>query len=339
MGSGPKIIHVHQASADGVKQVCEQLIAGKVVALPTETVYGLAGNALDTSSVRQIFDIKMRPLIDPLIVHFHNLNQLSRIAYIPDQLEKIAEKFWPGPLTVILKKKEIVPDLVTAGRDSVGVRMPAHPVMRSVLQNSELLLAAPSANPFGYVSPTCAEHVVESLGTRLENVLDGGPCAIGLESTILELTDPIHPKILRLGPVSKQELEKALETSVEVSANILDSEKQQTGLVAPGTLSKHYSPKTPLTLKENGSLLALGSSKGRVATIHFQRPKSPSASDADETYWLSENGDEMEAAKNLFKLLREMDKKDFDCVIVEMAPKNPLGDTINDRLKRAAAKA
>ena len=339
MGTGDKKITVHQTKPEGVQQVCSLLMKGEVVALPTETVYGLAGNALEVEVVKQIFAIKMRPLIDPLIVHFHKLAQLDQIAHVPEQIVKLANAFWPGPLTIILEKKDVVPDLVTAGRNTVGVRMPANPWIRKILAETGLFLAAPSANPFGYVSPTRAQHVVDSLGNQLGDVLDGGDCDIGLESTIVEFTNPSRPSILRMGPISRHSIQEVLGVPIAISANILDDEEVKTGLLAPGTLSKHYSPKANLILVPNGKLVDHEITQGdKTAEIYFQRPIKAKR-EVKNTFWLSEHGDKPEAAKNLFHLLREMDKQKFGSVLVEMAPCNGIGDTINDRLRRAAAKS
>ena len=174
-------------------RVAAWLRGGELVALPTETVYGLAGDALREEAVRQIFEVKMRPLIDPLIVHVAEMAQVEALAEAPPELELLAAAFWPGPLTVVLPKRPVVLDLVTAGLSTVAVRMPAHPVMREVLKKSGLCLAAPSANPFGYVSPTRAEHVADSLAGRVAHVVDGGGCEHGIESTVLGLQDPQRP--------------------------------------------------------------------------------------------------------------------------------------------------
>jgi len=330
-------ICIHRGNADGIKAVSELLISGKVVALPTETVYGLAANALDEESVRRIFEIKMRPLIDPLIVHFYDLNQLEKIAFIPPEAITLAEHFWPGALTIVLNKRPIVPDLVTASRETVAVRMPAKPEMREVLNRCGLYLAAPSANPFGYVSPTSAQHVVDSLGDRLDAVLDGGPCEFGLESTIINLSHPESPSILRKGPIAAESLEEVLGREVAQESSVLDSEMRKSGLIAPGTLSKHYSPRTQIQLQPNG-FNALRDKLDCEAIVLFQRPTEIPHQNK-QFYWLSETGNLAEAGKNLFKLLRNLDKKGLQKVSIEMAPAGGLGDTINDRLIRAAAKS
>lgn len=328
-------ICIHRGNTDGVKVVSELLKSGEVVALPTETVYGLAANALNEASVRRIFEIKMRPLIDPLIVHIYDFHQLDKIAFIPKEAMILAEHFWPGALTIVVKKRPIVPDLVTAGRDTVAVRMPAKALMRAVLKSSGLYLAAPSANPFGYVSPTSAQHVVDSLGNRVKAVLDGGTCELGLESTIVNLCDPETPSVLRKGPISFESIEEVLGRAVAYEQGVLDGEMNKQGLIAPGTLSKHYSPKTQIQLVPHGA-----SSKERFsdyqAIVYFQRPQEAMFENM-EIFWLSEAGDVGEAGRNLFKLLRNLDQKDYQSVVIELAPEGGLGDAINDRLKRAAA--
>jgi L-threonylcarbamoyladenylate synthase len=341
MGSCRKSASIHSGDPEGIRIACDLLASGNVIALPTETVYGLAANALDEKAVLKIFEIKNRPLIDPLIVHFGNYSQLEEIAYVPQELNWLANAFWPGPLTVILKKRVNVPNLVTAGRDTVAVRMPAHPIMLKILQDTGLFLAAPSANPFGYVSPTTASHVADSLGDRLEHILDGGPCGIGVESTILDFTNPQQPGILRKGPITVEELSDLLNIWIQEKESVMDSENQSSGLIAPGTLSRHYSPKTRLVLCPNGeiegTLIAQDPRIGPMGAIFFKKPTSqlwhPQA-----TFFFSENGDLSEATHNLFHLLREVDKISLETVFVEMAPADGIGDTINDRLKRAAAK-
>ena len=191
-----------------------RLRAGELVAVPTETVYGLAANALDARACRRIFTAKGRPADDPLIVHIHALAQLSEVAEVNAAALKLAKKFWPGPLTLVLPKKSVVPSVVSAGLSSVAVRMPSHPLFRRLLKLAGVPLAAPSANLFGYVSPTSAEHVRAGLGKRIRSILDGGPCKVGLESTIVDLRDPRHPRLLRPGAITRGELESALGTRV-----------------------------------------------------------------------------------------------------------------------------
>lgn len=319
--------------ASGIARAAAHLRAGEIVAVPTETVYGLAANALEVAAVRKIFEAKGRPFIDPLIVHVADAEQVRNFAETTPLFEKLAARFWPGPLTIVLRKKACIPDLVTAGEPTVAVRVPAHPVMRAVLAASGLPLAAPSANPFGYVSPTTAAHVRDSLGGRCPHILDGGPCAHGVESTIVHLADPAGVRLLRPGPVSAAELEAALGVPVHPAPSHMDQHAAQ---VAPGMLDRHYSPHTPLILRPYGAA-APAITGERVALVWQRRPETL-PHDGAEHCWFSESGDPAEVAKNLFALIRHLDTQKFAALLVEAAPAGGLGDAINDRLRRAAAK-
>jgi L-threonylcarbamoyladenylate synthase len=319
----------------GMDRAAELLRAGEIVAVPTETVYGLAANALDAVAVRKIFEAKGRPFIDPLIVHVADLAMAEELAESAPLLGKLAEYFWPGPLTVILKKRANVPDLVTAGEPTVAIRIPAHPVMRELIRRSGLPLAAPSANPFGYVSPTTAGHVRDSLGAKAPFILDGGPCAHGVESTIVNLADPEGVRILRPGPVTLEQLESALGVPVLPAPSHLDQKAAQ---AAPGMLDRHYSPDTPLVLRTFGSSPEIPAGfSGRVAVVHQARPDRV-VGDGAEHFWFSESGAPDEVARSLFALIRHLDTQKFAVILAEAARPGGLGDAINDRLKRAAAK-
>ena len=321
---------------EGVARAAELLRAGEVVALPTETVYGLAAHALDEKAVRQIFAVKGRPLIDPLIVHGLDVEFLLTLAHFTPQARQLAEACWPGPLTLVLKKRATVPNLVTAGRDTVAVRAPAHPLARAILEASGLPLAAPSANPFGYISPTCAEHVRASFGAKVPWILDGGPCAVGLESTIVDVSDPdVPPRLLRPGPITVETLGKILGQPIELVAPTKGADKTQ-GMVAPGLLARHYSPRTPLILWDP----AMGppiASNARTAWVRLSRPASGGHPPSNtEVFWLSENGELGEAARGLYELLRRLDEAGFAKIYCEMAPEADIGAALNDRLRRAA---
>jgi L-threonylcarbamoyladenylate synthase len=312
------------------------LRSGEIVALPTETVYGLAADALNEAAVRRIFSAKGRPLIDPLIVHVASLESVAQLAEIPPALERLAARFWPGPLTVVLRKKPVVPDLVTAGCPTVAVRFPAHPLMQKVIRLSGCFLAAPSANPFGYISPTRAAHVRESLGERAPWILDGGECEHGLESTIVHLSDPAGPRLLRPGPVSGEALEAVLGVPLAVAEPKAAEAKAQ---VAPGMLSRHYSPRTRVLLRAPGEAPALRAGLAGQAVVWVRRPsrKLPGA-DAPAEFWLSEDGDVREVARNVFALLRRLDAGNFTLLHLELAEGGGLATAINDRLRRAAAR-
>ena len=327
----------YKESGEDLKSVVGFLLSGELVALPTETVYGLAGDALRPNVVRKIFEVKMRPFIDPLIVHIANYGQVGEIAEPSRKLELLAESFWPGPLTVVLTKKDKVPDLVTAGLPSVAVRMPSHSSIREVLQQSGLFLAAPSANPFGYLSPTRAAHVRDSLGAKAPYIVDGGNCKHGIESTILGLQNPHEPVLLRPRPISREKLEAVLGLKVNVPCKGFE-EDDGVNQIAPGNLKKHYSPHTPIDLFPNGSCLSkiLTDSKVPAALVLYQRKKENPAN--EHYFWLTEDGDPEVAAQNLFALLRNLDGGNYGRLLVEMAPSDGLGASINDRLRRAAAK-
>jgi L-threonylcarbamoyladenylate synthase len=254
--------------------------------------------------------------------------------------DELAPRFWPGPLTLVLRKRPLVPGIVTSGRATVAVRVPAHPLFRALLERSGLALAAPSANPFGYVSPTSAGHVQESLGHAIDHILDGGPCAVGIESTILDASNPHDPVILRLGGVPREDLERALGRPVRVhlrkSGEPAATNGDAVGELAPGMLDRHYSPRTPLELLERTFTRdELFDREGGVARVCFRKPTTDPAGRG--VFWLSEEGNAAEAARRLFALLRELDHGGFTRLVFEAAPVDGLGAAINDRLRRAAA--
>lgn len=304
------------------------LSQGGLVAIPTETVYGLAANALDEKAVLRIFEAKQRPFFDPLIVHVPSLEKAHIYADFPDErLKRLAASFWPGPLTLLLPKKPTVPDIVTSGLPQVGIRVPDHALTLSLLQRLNFPLAAPSANPFGYVSPTKAEHVRKQLGAKIDYILDGGPATVGLESTIAGIEDGILC-IYRLGGLSLEEIEQVA-GPVELRLNISSDPK------APGQLKNHYAPRKTLLLGKTADLMAANAGR-KIALIVFG--KSAFANKAAHVFQLSENEDLSEAALHLFSSLREADESDADLVIAEPVPEQGLGLAINDRLRRASAR-
>lgn len=318
-----KLLEPTEASLD----LCAQLLRDEaVVGIPTETVYGLAGNALNEVSVRKIFAVKGRPLIDPLIVHFPSIEAAEAHVEFNERARELAAQFWPGALTLVLPKKKTISDLVTAGLPSVAIRIPGHPIFRRLLQRIDFPLAAPSANPFGYVSPTLATHVAHTLGDRIPAVLDGGPCQHGVESTIVDMRDATAPKILRPGPITAEEL------GFE-SHSPPDQGGDDTAQAAPGMLTQHYSPNTPIRLFAHGSQ----PSKVHVedAVIYNTKPASELA---DHIFWLSESGDSTEIAHNLFRLIQKLDDANYAKLHVERAANEGIGLAVNDRLSRAAAK-
>lgn len=307
-----------------IKHAVELLTQGELVAIPTETVYGLAGNALDAKAVAKIFEVKERPTFDPLIVHVADIAQAQRYTKkFPTQASALAERFWPGPLTLLLQKKEIIPDLVTSGLDTVGIRCPDHALTRQLLSSIEFPLAAPSANPFGYVSPTRPEHVNDQLGKRISYILDGGPCTVGIESTIVGFEDQ-QPVNYRMGGLSVEAIESVVGT---VTVKLHSSSQPQ----APGQLKSHYAPRKEIKVGDIRELLANAPKKTGVLSyqtnfdVAYQRVLSPA-------------GDLSEAAQNLFSALRELDQADIDLIVAEWVPDQGLGRAINDRLRRAQAK-
>lgn len=327
-----------QNSPEDIATAANLLTSGAVVALPTETVYGLAAHAFDENAVRAVFTIKGRPLIDPLIIHVAHREQVERIAYTDNPiLDTLAQAFWPGPLTVVLNKKSCVPDLVTAGRNTVAVRIPKHPLAHAILKACDIPIAAPSANPFGYVSPTLPEHVADSLGSKVQYIVDGGPCDNGIESTIIDLSQD-HPTILRPGPITQQQLED----KTGITFNTIN--KQQTvaasrGEIAPGSLYKHYSPTAKLILLDDALMDASHSAKPDTAYVSLARtPRYPELASNCKHYWLSETPDNLaEIGRNTFSMLRKLDKAGIKTILFEKPPQQNLGVAINDRLRRAAA--
>lgn len=323
------------------EEIVEALRGGDLVALPTETVYGLAANALDPVAVKKIFAVKGRPFIDPLIVHAFDLTQVEELAFLTDIVYKLADKFWPGPLTLVLRKRPVVPDIVTAGLGSVAIRIPKHPIFREFLAASKLPLAAPSANPFGYLSPTEARHVEKTLGSKVKYIVDGGGCSIGFESTILSLIDPDRPEILRPGPITAEDLGQVFGFKPSYATASVDD--RGGAQVSPGLLKSHYSPRTVLKLFDSDGISCFGE-EGRKALVFVKRPqKSQELQEIEETetckiFWLSENGNLNEVGKNLFSLLERLDGQGFDCIFVEIVEEQGIGIAINDRLRRAASK-
>lgn len=306
-----------------IEKASHLLIHNELVAIPTETVYGLAGNALSREAVTKIFSVKNRPQFDPLIVHVPSLEKAKDyVLEIPKAAKQLADKFWPGPLTLLLKKKAIIPDLVTAGLDTVGIRCPDHLLTRQLLQQLPFPLAAPSANPFGYVSPTKPQHVDEQLGTKIQYILDGGACPIGIESTILGFENDT-PVVYRLGGLSLEAIEETIGI-VNVQTHSTSNPK------APGQLKSHYAPGKKVLLGSIEDLLKFH--KSNIGVLSFQKDFN-----VNNQIILTPSGNLEEAAQNLFEALRAFDKMDVTVVLTELVPDQGLGRAINDRLRRAAA--
>ncbi|MEQ8812550.1 MAG: L-threonylcarbamoyladenylate synthase [Imperialibacter sp.] len=300
---------------------------GQLIGLPTETVYGLAGNAFNEAAVLKIFQVKNRPSFDPLIAHTNSLEKVKTfVKDIPDVALDLAEAFWPGPLTLLLPKKKRIPLLLTSGLKTVAVRIPDHPLTTALLEQLDYPLAAPSANPFGYVSPTTAHHVQDQLGESIPYILDGGPCRVGIESTIIGFENN-KPVVYRLGGKRIDEIEKLIGT-VRIRTNMSSDP------AAPGMLKSHYAPTKRVVVGDLEELIPKLNPM-KVAVISFQKdfPEVPE----NNKFILSKAGNIDEAAANLFSAMRKMDKTAANCIIAEYVPEIGLGKAINDRLKRAQA--
>lgn len=304
-------------------RAADLLRRGDLVAIPTETVYGLAANAFDEAAVLKIFAAKQRPSFDPLIVHIGRPEDVQRVVReLPPGAQLLMDTFWPGPLTLVLPKQVGVPDIVTSGLDTVGVRMPAHPLSLDLLRRIDFPLAAPSANPFGYVSPTTARHVADQLGEKVPYILDGGPCSVGVESTILGWEAGAW-RLYRPGGIAVEAIEAVIGRVEPALKQVLP--------VAPGMLESHYAPRKPVHIGDVHALLAQHA--GKVGVISFT-----TRYEAARCKVLSPTGDLEEAARHLFAALRTLDASDVDVILAEVFPDHGLGRAINDRLRRAAAK-
>lgn len=308
-------------------RVC--LERGDLVAIPTETVYGLAGMALNEHALVKIFETKNRPFFDPLIMHVADREMVDEcVLDFPQVLARLADHFWPGPLTILLPKRNNVPDLLTAGSSLLAIRIPQHPLTLELLRLLAKPIAAPSANPFGYVSPTTAQHVADQLGDKLAYILDGGSCKVGLESSIVSFQDGklvLH----RRGGISEQELEEV--AGAKIHSKLQENSNPQ----APGQLDKHYATKTPLKLVSDlaNELNILQQTAKSFGVLSFKAINSGNY----PIEVLSLTGDDKEAARNLFASMRRLDSMGLDLIIAEQIPEYGLGAAINDRLRRAAA--
>ncbi|MGZ4099947.1 MAG: L-threonylcarbamoyladenylate synthase [Bacteroidia bacterium] len=322
----PLLVYLHIAeTGKNTTLAADLLLKGELVAIPTETVYGLAANALNEKAVLAIFEAKQRPHFDPLIIHVPDIASAAKYADLMDErLKKLATLFWPGPLTLLLPKKDVIPSIVTSGLEQVAVRVPDHPLTLELLKQVSVPLAAPSANPFGYVSPTAAVHVEKQLGNKVAYILDGGACSIGLESTIVGVEEG-NICVYRLGGLPIEEIEKVV-GKVELRINNSGDPK------APGQLKSHYAPKKPLFIGQIGSLLKENRNK-KIAVLSFGEKEFPKDV---IVFNLSKSRSLNEAALNLFKFLREADESEAEIVITDFLPEEGLGRAINDRLKRAS---
>jgi L-threonylcarbamoyladenylate synthase len=322
---------IYRGTPGNLARLAGRLRNGGLVAVPTETVYGLAGDGTSRAACLRIFAAKGRPSEDPLILHIASLGDLERIAVPNPAALRLARAFWPGPLTIVLPKTGAVPDEATAGLPSVAVRMPAHPLFRRLIRLAGVPLAAPSANPFGYVSPTTAAHVRASLGRRITHILDGGPSSIGLESTIVDLRDPLRPALLRPGAVTRAELARVLGRPVATSRA-----PRAGGRLAPGQMRRHYSPGTPVTLHAGLTLARAARGRADEAWLFIARPGTGRL--PRNLFWLDARGDLRRAARGLFSVLRDLDGGGYRRIHVERPAGAGIAEALLDRLARAASR-
>jgi len=324
----------------GLRRAAECIARGGLVAFPTETVYGLGANAFDARAVARVFEAKARPSFDPLIVHVASLSQAESVAReICPKARALAEALWPGPLTLVLPKRDELPEIVNSGLSTVAIRLPAHPVARAIIELSRTAVAAPSANPFGYLSPTKAEHVERMLGDKVDFIVDGGACAVGLESTVLDMTrDP--PRMLRPGGMSAEAIEAVIGPILRGAAPSAAA-APTAAAASPGMLDSHYAPTTPLRLVGEGELSS-ARPEGRAAALVLDAGRLKSLGDAAGRFArirvLSKSGDLVEAAASLFAALHELDQAGFDEIWAERVGERGLGPAINDRLYKASKK-
>ncbi len=305
------------------------LIDDQIIALPTETVYGLAGNAYSETAIARVFSLKKRPLYNPLIVHIKSAEFLPVVAReIPEMAMELAKNFWPGPLTLVLKKQSVIPDIVTAGKDTVAVRVPNHPIALALLNQLDFPLAAPSANPFGSISPTTTAHVSRYFSEELDVILEGGTCDRGIESTIIGFENQ-QPVIYRLGSLSVARIENKIG---KLSTRTHAEKAPQ----APGMLSRHYAPATPMMLTTEVENLVSEYADKKIGLLVFKNsiPGIP----LEQQEVLSPSGNLEEAAKNLYAAMHRLDQLHLDLMIAERLPDEGIGKTLNDKLNRATKK-
>ena len=336
-------IHPNQVEVAKMKEAAALIARGELVAFPTETVYGLGGDALRPEAAKKIYEAKGRPSDNPLIVHISEYADLQRIAKeIPPQAKALSDAFWPGPLTMIVKKKDTVPDTTTGGMDTVAVRMPNHPVALALIRESGCLIAAPSANTSGRPSPTEASHVAEDMEGRIPMILDGGPVGIGIESTIIDLTEE-KPMVLRPGYITPEMLSEVLQEEVMIDPGLIASDDTKKPK-APGMKYRHYAPKAQLVIvdgepsdvveKINELVQAKKRQGQKIAVIATE--ESCGSYDADVVLCIGKRTDEDQIAQHLYKLLRECDSLEADFIYSECFQTPRIGQAIMNRLLKAA---
>ncbi len=312
----------HTPSRAEIEHAASLLRAGKLVAFPTETVYGLGANALDEAAVRRIYEVKGRPSTSPIIVHVSSVEMAQTVvAEWPPKAQLLARSYWPGPLTLVLKKQPTISPVITAGLDTVGVRMPSHPVALALIEAAQLPIAAPSANRFAQLSPTTVAHVRKGLGDRVDYVLDGGPCTVGIESTVLSLIEE-EPVLLRPGGVSRSQLEEVIGPVGLVTQTPADAHP------APGMHQRHYSPRTKLFLVRDGNV-------PREGMGAYLQLRTPPTGDVREIVRMPD--DAAGYAYDMYRVLHNLDAKGYDWIAVEAPPISPEWGAVWNRLSRAAA--
>jgi len=350
-----------RVTEESLKKGAEILKSGGLVAFPTETVYGLGADAFNPKAIARIFEAKNRPYFDPLIIHIASIDTLdktAKLSLLDEETKKrlylLADNLWPGPLSIILPKNDKIPGIATSGLATAAIRFPDNEAAQKLIALSSGAVAAPSANPFGALSPTRAEHVKTGLGKKVDFILDGGPCKIGVESTVLDITSD-RIKILRPGGTPREAIENLIGT-VELASNV--TEDTSASLSSPGQLKSHYAPKTPLTVLSREEIIKLPNDANCASTqVNAENQKFAflffDGKSRDE--WLcmrsgvqelhnsfivkvlSQSGDFLEAASRLFETLHEIDNSGFTQIYAQLAPQKGLGEAINDRLKRAAS--
>jgi L-threonylcarbamoyladenylate synthase len=315
-----------------IKDAAKRLQNGQIVAFPTETVYGLGASVSDLHAIARVFEAKQRPSFDPLIVHVADIDGARVVTDgFSATARRLAERFWPGPMTLVLRKTEAVPDLVTSGLPGVGIRIPQHPVAQQLLAEVGGPVAAPSANPFGGVSPTTAEHVQQGLNGRIDAILDGGACSVGLESTVISLMGDT-PVVLRLGGLPVEAIEHVIGPVTMASS---DPDQPDAAQPAPGMLSRHYAPKTPVHIIESDAEFKVDRTRRQPALLTWGSPRENENLFATIER-LSATEDLTECAANFFAALRCLDSGNPDVIIARRFPDRGLGRALNDRLERAS---
>lgn len=313
--------------SNDIKKAVAILSSNDVVAIPTETVYGLAGNIFSEEAIQKIYKVKQRPSFNPLIVHVDSIEKASElVSSFPEKAKQLANTFWPGSLTLVLDKSDNIPNWITAGKETVGIRIPNHPVTLALLQELPFPLAAPSANPSNRISPTKSSHVASYFKDSIEMVLEGGECKNGIESTIIGFENN-EPVLYRLGSISTENIERVI-------GKIKIKNKKETTPNAPGMLSKHYSPLTKTYLVDNVNEFIKNINGKKIGVLIFNNPKLNV--DVDHIEVLSKTRDLNEATAKLYSALHKLDSLNLDIIVSERLPETGLGKSINDRLERAA---